>query len=135
MSMNDFARRLSLSLLLLGAAVGSASAGPGHAHSAANGGQVQKVGKFEAELAVKGAQATLYLTDENDKKVDASGMSASAMVLAAGNQQKTVVMKPAGENRLTGDVDFPVEGKFRATVTLRDGSGDVGKARYSLDAK
>jgi hypothetical protein len=31
-------------------------------------------------------------------------------------------------------VDFPVEGRFRATVTLREaGGGEVGRGRYSLD--
>lgn len=135
MSMNVFLRRLALSVVLFGAAAGGAYAQHAHSHAAANGGQIQKIGKFEAELAVKGAQATLHITDENDKKVDASAMSASAVVLAKGNQQKTVEMKPAGDNRLAAAIDFPVEGKFRATVTLRNGAGDVGKARYSLDAK
>lgn len=114
---------------------GVAQAQHAHSHAPPNGGQVQKIGKYEAELAVKGSQATLYVTDESDKKIDAKNMSASAVVLAKGNQQKTVEMKSGGENKLTASVDFPIDGKFRATVTLRDGNSEVGKARYSLDAK
>jgi nitrogen fixation protein FixH len=106
-----------------------------HSHAAPNGGQIQALGTYEGELVVKGAQATLYVVDAAEKKVDTAAMSASAVVLAKGNQPKTVDMKPAGENRLAGAVDFPVEGKFRATVTLRTASGEAGKARYSLDAK
>jgi len=61
-------------------------------------------------------------------------MTATALVLAKGNLQKSVEMKPAGENKLAGVVDFAVEGKFRAAVTLRNASGEIGKARYNLDA-
>lgn len=135
MSMSIPLRAVCLSSLMLVAVSGGAYAQHAHSHAAPNGGQVQKIGKFEAELAVKGAQATLYVTDENDKKVDAGSMAATAVVLAKGNQQKTVEMKPAGDNKLASAIDFPVEGKFRATVTLRDGTAEVGKARYSLDAK
>lgn len=131
---------MSMSFATRAFAIAFVSAAPSaafaqHSHAAPNGGQIQAIGKLEGELVVRGAQATLFIVDDAEKKVDASAMSASAIVLAKGNQQKTVEMKPAGENRLVGAVDFPVEGKFRATVTLRTASGEVGKARYSLDAK
>lgn len=122
-----------LALALFIAAPGAALAQ--HSHAAPNGGQIQKIGSFEGELSIKGTQATLYVVDEAEKKVDVAAMTASATVLAKGNQQKVVEMKPAGENRLVGTVDFPIEGKFRATVTLRTASGEAGKARYNLDAK
>lgn len=107
----------------------------GHSHAAPNGGQIQKIGAFEGELVVKGSDVTLYVVDGDEKKVDAAPLSATASVLAKGNVQKTVEMKPAGDNKLSGKVDFPIEGKFRATVSLRTVSGEAGKARYSLDAK
>ena len=131
MNMSTIVRASALALAL--ALPGTASAQ--HSHAAPNGGQIQAIGKFEGELVVKGAQATLFIVDDAEKKVDASAMTASAVVLAKGNQQKTVEMRPAGENKLVGAVDFPVEGKFRATVTLRTAAGEAGKARYSLDAK
>lgn len=131
MSMNTAFRVVAfvVSLSASGAAMAQ------HSHAAPNGGQIQKIGTLEGELLVKGSQVTLFVVDDAEKKVDASAMSASAVVLAKGNQSKTVEMKPAGDNKLTGVVDFPVEGKFRATVTLRTASGEAGKARYSLDAK
>lgn len=134
MSIQSFVIRGALCFGLLGF-VGNAHAQHSHAHAAPNGGQIHKIGKYEGELVVKGSQATLYVVDETEKKVDSSLMSASAVVLAKGNQQKTVELKPAGDNKLAGTVDFPVEGKFRATVTLRTAAGDIGKARYSLDPK
>jgi hypothetical protein len=104
--------------------------GHGHSH---HGGQEVKIGKYEAELVVKGTSVTLYLNDANDKQIDSSGFSATAVILAKGNQQKTIELKPAGENKLAGAFDFQVDAKFRATVTLKSSAGEVGKGRYNLD--
>ena len=109
--------------------------GQGHAHAAANGGQIQKIGVYEAELVVKGADVMLYLVDDKEQKVDASTFSATATVLAKGNEQKTLELKPSSANLLTGKEDFPGDGKFRATVTLKSGANEIGKGRYSLDIK
>ena len=82
---------------------------------------------------MKGSDVTLFVLDEKDQKVDVSKMSATAVVLAKGNEQKTVTLSPLGENRLAGKADFPVEGKFRATASLMAGGKEVGKGRFSLD--
>lgn len=136
-SMTTFRARIAY-LALAAGFVGTAptwAVAQGHSHAAPNGGQIQKIGAFEGELVVKGTDVTLYVVDSDEKKVDAAPLSATASVLAKGNVQKTVEMRPAGDNKLSGKVDFPVEGKFRATVSLRTASGEAGKARYSLDAK
>ena len=122
----------SAALMLSGAGV---MAQGGHSHVAANGGQIQQIGAYEAELVVKGADVMLYIVDKQEKKVDAAKFSATAVVLAADNQQKTVEMSPSGENRLAGKIDFPVTGKIRATVTLKSGTAEAGKGRYRLDAR
>lgn len=122
----------SAALMLSG---GGVMAQSGHSHAASNGGQIQQIGAYEAELVVKGADLILYIVDKQEKKVDAAKFSATAVVLAADNQQKTVVMSPSGENRLAGKIDFPVTGKFRAAVTLKSGTAEAGKSRYSLDAR
>ena len=124
---------LTRMLLVLGLCFAPAAAwaqAHGHSH---HGGQEVKIGSYEAELVVKGSDVTLYLNDAKDQKIDASKFTATAVVLAKGNQQKTVELAPAGENRLIGKIDFPIEGKFRATVTLKTASGEVGKGRYNLD--
>lgn len=105
----------------------------GHAHAAANGGQIQKIGAYEAELVVRGAELMLYVLDDKDQKVDATKFSATAVVLARGNEQKTIELRPAKDNMLSGRADFAVEGKFRATVTLKAGSAEIGKGRYNID--
>jgi hypothetical protein len=122
--------RLALALsLVLGAAAAWAQ---DHAHSH-QGGQEVKIGSYHAELLVKGSDVTLFVNDAKDQKIDASGFTATAVVLAKGNQQKTVQLVPAGDNKLAGKIDFAVEGKFRATVTLKNAGGELGKGRYNLD--
>src|SRR5262245_29907324 len=102
----------------------------GHSHQ---GGQEVKIGNYQVELVVKGNDATLFVNDAKDEKINASGFTATAVVLAKGNQQKSVEFAPGGDNKLVGKVDFAVEGKFRATVTLKNVGGEVGKGRYNLD--
>jgi nitrogen fixation protein FixH len=106
-----------------------------HSHAAPNGGQIQNIGKYEAELVVKGSEVVLFVVDEKEQKVDSAKLSATAVVLAEGNQQKSVELAPAGDNKLTGKADFPVKGKFRATVTLKQGGAELGKGRYNVDVK
>lgn len=102
----------------------------GHAHT----GQEQKIGAYEVELAVRGSEATLAISDDKEQPVDASRFSATAVALARGNERRTIEFRPVGANRLAGRVDFPFDGKFRATVTLRGPGGDVGQARFNVDA-
>lgn len=105
-----------------------------YAHGPEHGGQIQKVGKYEAELVVKGSELSLFLTGADEKKADAAGFSANAIVLAK-DGQKTVALSPAGANKLAGKGDFVIDGKLRATVTLMQGTAEIGKGRYNMDVK
>ena len=107
----------------------------GHSHAAPNGGQIVNIGKLEAELVARNGEISLFLTAAKDMKVDAASYSASAVVLAKGNEQKTVELTPSGDNRLAGKLDFVVDGRFRATVTLKGRDGEIGKGRYNTDIK
>ncbi len=111
----------------------------GHTHGSGghaqghHGGQIQKIGSYEAELVRRGPELLLYLTDEADRPISPSGFTASAVVLARGNEQRAVELTPGPENRLAGRLDFPIDGRLRATVTLRQGTAEVGRARYTLE--
>ena len=106
-----------------------ASGGHGHAHS----GQEQKIGPYEVELTIRGSEATLTILDDKEQPVDATRIGATAIALARGNERRTVEFRHAGANRLGARLDFPFDGKFRATVTLRGPSGSLGSARYNVD--
>ena len=106
----------------------------GHSHAAPNGGQIQQIGPYEAELVVKGGKLFLYVVDEKENKVDASKLTASAMVLAK-DGQKPVELKPAGGNMLVAESLPATDGKLRATLTLSENGKELGKGRYNLDRK
>ena len=116
--------------LLLAPAVAVAEQGHGHSH---RGGQEVRIGSYEVELVVAGSEMTLHVNDTKDQKVDAAGFSATAIVLAKGNQQRTVELTHGGDNKLVGKIDFATDARFRTTVTLRDAKGEIGKGRYNLN--
>jgi nitrogen fixation protein FixH len=126
-------RIAALAIVAAAMTAAPAAMAQGHSHASPNGGQIQKLGSYEGELVVKGSEVILFVVDSAEKKVDSAPLTATATVLAKGNEQKVVELKPAGENKLTGKVEFPVEGKFRATVSLKTASGEAGKARFNLD--
>ena len=123
----------SAALIAMAAPSSARAQGAGGAHGHAHTGQEQKIGSYEVELAVRGGEATLAISDERDQPVDASRFSATAVALARGNERRTLEFRPAGANRLAARVDFPFDGKFRATVTLRGPGGDLGQARFNVD--
>jgi hypothetical protein len=129
-------RSLALAFALSLAAAQAAFA-HGQQHSAAHahhGGTALQIGSYEAELVAHGDEMTLFLRDRNEREIDASKLSASALVLAKGNERRRVALQPAGGNKLVGRLDFAIEGKLRAIVTLKDASGaELGMGRYSVD--
>lgn len=121
---------LAIVFVLLSAGASADPHGRGHPH---HGGQTRIIGHYEVELVARGTEVTLFILDDKDRKVDAAQLSGSAEVLAKGNERKTLTFKPAGDNKLAAPIDFSVEGKFRATVTLKNAQGEVGKGRYAVD--
>jgi hypothetical protein len=106
-----------------------ARGGHGHAHS----GNEVRIGRHEVALTVRGAEASLLVRDERDQPVDSALFGATAVVLGRGKERRTVEFRPAGTNRLVAPVDFPFDGEFRATVTLRGPGGDLGTGRFNID--
>jgi len=125
------ARLIIAALFVLGPLVALAQ---DHDHSH-QGGLEKKLGPYQVELVVKGSDVMLYIQDDKDRKIESAPFTATALVLAKSNEQKTIQFAPAGDNKLAGKFNFTVEGKFRAAVTLKNGATEVGKARYVLDIK
>ena len=111
------------------AGVQAQSGGHGHAHS----GNEVRIGRHEVALVIRGSEAILLVHDERDQPVDAASLEVTAVVLARGNECRTLEFHPAGANRMVAPVDFAFDGKFRATVTLRGPGGDLGTGRFAVD--
>lgn len=128
-------RGILLAFALLAAMPAAAQTQGGHSHAqAAHGGHVQKIGQYEVEFLARDGQIMIYVLDEQDRPVDASQFRATAVVLARGNEQRSVELSPSGGNRLAARLEFPVEARVRATVTLRAATGsEIGRGRFTFD--
>jgi hypothetical protein len=110
-----------------------AAASPALSDEAKYGGQVKKIGAYEGELVVKGADVHLYVIKDHKPLTPPAGMAASVRLFVA-NSESTVELKPAGD-KLVGKATAPATGTVRAMATLSDGGKEVGKAQYSVTAK
>lgn len=126
-------RRLAMAWFLAALAPMRAWAQPAGRHAHAHGGLEQHIGPYEVGLVVRGTTVALTILDDREQPVDAAGFGATAVVLARGNERRTIEFQPAGANRLTATIGFPFDGKFRASVTLRGPGGTLGTARFNVD--
>jgi hypothetical protein len=125
----ELARRAILTLLAAEPAAASAAA----AADTPPRGQEQWIGSYLAELAPTAQELTLRVSDASHQPVETANMSATATVVSKDGRQKSVALKPAGENRLAGKIDFALpDDRFRAMVILSSGVIEVGKAGYTF---
>lgn len=122
-------RKVALILAALGFAVASSAL----ADEAKYGGQVKKIGSYEGELVIKGADVQLYVIKDHKPFAPPAGMAASVR-LFVGNAESTVDLKPAGD-KLVGKAAAPANGSVRAMATLTEAGKEVGKAQYTVTAK
>ena len=92
-------RRLLFALCLLLIPALASAHGPARGP---NGGQMQDLAGGHVELVAKGPELVLYLFDAQNKPMPATGATATATVLAGG-QQQTVALVAADGNALRGE--------------------------------
>lgn len=98
-----------------------------------HGGQIKKIGPYEAELVVKGADVELYVIKDHKPMKPTATMAASVRLFVA-NAEQSVELSPAGD-KLVGKATSVSKGSVRAMTTLTDGGREVGKAQYSVTAR
>lgn len=103
------------------------------ADEAKYGGQVKKIGSYEGELVVTGADLQLYVVKDHKPMQPAETMSATVK-LFVNNAESNVELKPQGD-KLVGKAGAPLSGSIRAMTTLSESGKEVGKAQYNLTVK
>ncbi len=111
---------------------------PAFAHEAgkffkgANGGHMVDVGggKQHWELVASSGDLTLYVTDQDEKPVNAAGGAAEAQVLLSGKTY-TVALAPAGTNILKGTGPFEAAKGMRVIVKTKNVAGESFQARLT----
>lgn len=123
----SFVLGMAISLIALGHG-GYASALTGR-----HGGQIQRLGKYEVELVLKGMEIALYLSEDN-REVDVSLFQATVIITTSDNELRVVRFNHTRGNGLTAEMSSAGTGSLRATVSLTTWFGTkIGKLRYSLD--
>lgn len=104
--------------------------------AAPNGGQLRMAGPYHLELVVdknskqaKDNAILVYVTDHAAQKVPASGMKASAKLLAKG-ASANVDLLPDGDNRLKGAARYASDPAMKVVVTLTTADGKTEQARF-----
>lgn len=95
-----------------------------------NGGQVQDIGSYHAELVLRGNDILVFVFDHNDRPVPVAGATAQAVLLANG-RQTTVALTPKEGNLLQGTGDLAEARGIRAVVTLTLPGQRTTQARFT----
>lgn len=124
-------KTVSLALLCASCLINpSAYAGAGHEHGPQHSGVVREAGAISYELVAKADTLTLYVTDHG-KPIPTQGAKAE-VTLHAGNAKVTVVLEPAGENRMAAKGAFKVGVGVRAALRVTLAGKPETKATFNL---
>ncbi|MEO3472534.1 hypothetical protein AAFN86_11750 [Roseomonas sp. CAU 1739] len=121
-------RRLILAALCLAPGVALAHLPAGA--RGPNGGQVQDIGSYHAELVLRGNDILVFVFDHNERPVPVAGATAQAILLANG-RQATVPLTPMEGNLLRGTGDLSEARGVRAVVTLSLPGQRTAQARFT----
>ncbi|MBZ0094209.1 MAG: hypothetical protein K8H75_02360 [Sulfuricella sp.] len=105
-------------------------AGAGHDHGPKYGGMAREVGSVTYELVAKADSLTLYVSDHG-KPIQTQGAKAEATVYA-GSNKTTVVLEPAGDNRMTAKGSFKVGVGVRVVLRATLAGKSEAKANFNL---
>lgn len=123
-----FRRRAAASLLSIVLAIPALA----YAHEAAkgrNGGLRVDAGKFHTEILLNGtADVVVFISDGDDKPIDAAGFKATAILVVDGKSVR-LPLTPQEGSKLTGTAPTPVKLGTKGVVQLTapDGTSAQGK--------
>lgn len=123
--------RMILAFLIL-----VASFSPSLAHGPAkgpNGGQLRDAGTYHLELAIRGDEVLLYVSDGDDRPLDIAGAKASAVLVATGRNETLSLAAQSG-NRMTARAGSPIPANARIAVTLTMPGKAPVSARFQMEA-
>src|SRR4051812_38985348 len=98
-----------------------------------NGGPIVDVAGHHVEMVAKGADLTLFLSDETDKPLASAGTKNARAIVQDGGKTATVPLQPAEPNRLVGTLVQPLGKGARVVVSATLADGHAVQARFVND--
>jgi hypothetical protein len=117
--------RISLLIATLLTASASALA---HDVKARNGGRIVDAGAYHVEMVVKPDAVDVFISDQGEKPVAASGFKGTAILVAGGKSQR-VVLAPVDDAKLSGNATA-LPDQPKAVVQLRAPDGKTIQAKF-----
>ena len=101
----------------------------GTAPAPAHGGIVaEDSGDHWVELAIKGDQITVFVSDGDNKPLPAAQLGGKATIVAGGKKEE-VILTPAQANSLVGKLSAPISGKATTLVAITV-NGKLAQVRF-----
>ena len=115
--------------LLTVALLTSAGAASAHEAKARNGGRIAEAGSYHIEMVVKSDTVEVFISDENEKSVAASGFKGTA-ILVAGGKSLRILLAHVDGTRLSGSATNALPGVPKGVVQLTGPDGKTIQARF-----
>ena len=100
-----------------------------HDHKGMNGGSVADAGSYHVELVSKSDKLELFVSDENQKSLPATGFKAVAILVVDGKSQR-IVLEPAGSALLAGTASVALPAQPKGVVQLTGPDGKTAQAKF-----
>lgn len=117
-------------LLLIGALLTSAGSAWAHEAKGAHGGRIADAGAYHVEMVVKSDVVDVFISDQSEKPVAASGFKGTAILVAGGKSQR-VVLAPVDGTRLSGSAAAALPNQPKGVVQLTGPDGKTIQAKFN----
>lgn len=94
-----------------------------------NGGRQVDAGDYHVELVAKDKRLAVYISDENEKPVDAKGFKATGIFVVGGKAQR-IELTPEAANKLSGASGVPLPADLKGAVQIALPTGGTVQAKF-----
>jgi hypothetical protein len=94
-----------------------------------NGGRQVDAGDYHVEMVTKDKRLTLYISDDKDAPVDASGFKATGIFVVSGKPQR-IELKPETANKLSGTSGVPLPANLKGAIRITLPTGGTLQAKF-----
>ena len=115
--------------LLIAALLTSAGSAWAHEAKGKNGGRLVDAGSYHVEMVVKSDVVDVFISDQDDKPVAASGFKGMAILVAGGKSQR-VLLAPVEGTRLSGSAAAALPDRPKGVVQLTGPDGKTSQAKF-----
>jgi hypothetical protein len=122
-------KKMYAKLLLIGALLTSTGSALAHDAKGKNGGRIADAGSYHVEMVLKSETVEVFISDEGDKPVAASGFKGTAILVAGGKSQR-VALTPVDGTRLSGSATVALPKQPKGAVQLMGPDGKTSQAKF-----